>query len=87
MNAKDFIVVAIVFSSGRLLVGLRWWNYVDEEGVSHWVYESRKVNSNVIIYLYSSLVLFYSTVSCPKLWNLLLSYAIALLCQLFQPHP
>ena len=29
--------------SGRLLVGLRWWNYIDEEGKSHWVYESRKV--------------------------------------------
>ena len=28
---------------GRLLVGLRWWNYVDEKGESHWIYESRKV--------------------------------------------
>ena len=26
----------------RLLVGLRWWNYVDDNGESHWVYESRK---------------------------------------------
>jgi len=29
--------------TGRLLAGLRWWNYVDEEGKSHWVFESRKV--------------------------------------------
>lgn len=29
--------------TGRLLVGLRWWNYVDEDGQSHWVFESRKV--------------------------------------------
>ena len=29
---------------GRLLVGLRWWNYVDDEGKSHWIFESRKVN-------------------------------------------
>lgn len=28
---------------GRLLVGLRWWNYVDDEGKNHWVYEARKV--------------------------------------------
>ncbi|XP_076450997.1 Golgi apparatus membrane protein TVP23 homolog B-like [Babylonia areolata] len=28
--------------TGRLLVGLRWWNYVDDKGESHWVYESRK---------------------------------------------
>lgn len=29
--------------TGRLMVGLRWWNYVDDDGVSHWVFESRKV--------------------------------------------
>lgn len=30
--------------TGRLLVGLRWWNQVDENGKSHWVFESRKVS-------------------------------------------
>lgn len=30
--------------SGRLLVGLRWWNQVDDDGKSHWVFESRKVS-------------------------------------------
>lgn len=30
--------------SGRLLVGLRWWNQVDEDGKSRWVFESRKVS-------------------------------------------
>lgn len=25
------------------MVGLRWWNYIDDEGKSHWVYESKKV--------------------------------------------
>jgi hypothetical protein len=29
--------------TGRLMVGLRWWNYVDDEGKSHWVFEARKV--------------------------------------------
>ena len=33
---------------GRILVGLRWWSYVDAEGQSHWVYEARKVCSGVI---------------------------------------
>ncbi|KAM7370377.1 hypothetical protein PAMP_009930 [Pampus punctatissimus] len=28
--------------SGRLMVGLRWWNQVDDDGRSHWVFESRK---------------------------------------------
>ena len=33
--------------SGRLLVGLRWWNQVHEDGSSNWVFESRDSNSRV----------------------------------------
>ena len=49
----NFVLIIILLSldfwtvkniTGRLLVGLRWWNYVDEDGVSHWVFESRKVH-------------------------------------------
>lgn len=29
--------------TGRLLVGLRWWNEVDENGQNHWVFESIQV--------------------------------------------
>lgn len=25
------------------MVGLRWWNQVDEDGKSHWIFEARKV--------------------------------------------
>ena len=39
--SMDFWTVKNV--TGRLLVGLRWWNYVDEEGKSHWIFENRKV--------------------------------------------
>ena len=38
--SADFWVVKNV--TGRLLVGLRWWNKVSENGESSWVYESRK---------------------------------------------
>jgi hypothetical protein len=47
-----FVVIIILLSAdfwtvknvtGRLLVGLRWWNYVDEDGKSIWVFENRKV--------------------------------------------
>ena len=37
----DFWVVKNV--TGRLLVGLRWWNYIDEDGNSQWMFEARKV--------------------------------------------
>ncbi|XP_048843196.1 Golgi apparatus membrane protein TVP23 homolog B [Brienomyrus brachyistius] len=36
----DFWTVKNV--TGRLMVGLRWWNQVDDDGKSHWVFESRK---------------------------------------------
>ncbi|XP_078011859.1 Golgi apparatus membrane protein TVP23 homolog C isoform X2 [Phascolarctos cinereus] len=28
--------------TGRLMVGLRWWNHIDDDGKSHWVFEARK---------------------------------------------
>jgi Eukaryotic protein of unknown function (DUF846) len=36
--AFDFWTVKNV--SGRLLVGLRWWNYVREDGSNEWIFES-----------------------------------------------
>ncbi|ORZ33020.1 hypothetical protein BCR44DRAFT_1438952 [Catenaria anguillulae PL171] len=40
--AFDFWTVKNV--SGRLLVGLRWWNEVNEDGTTKWVFESRENN-------------------------------------------
>ena len=36
--AFDFWTVKNI--TGRLLVGLRWWSYVQEDGKSEWVFES-----------------------------------------------
>jgi len=41
LSAMDFWTVKNV--SGRLLVGLRWWNDVDEAGENHWRFESFEV--------------------------------------------
>lgn len=43
--SADFWTVKNI--TGRLLVGLRWWNYIDDNGESHWVYESKQVPSNI----------------------------------------
>lgn len=53
----NFVVIVLLLSfdfwtvknvTGRLLVGLRWWNYIDEDGNSHWMFESKKVwNKNI----------------------------------------
>ena len=45
-NALDFWFVKNI--SGRVLVGLRWWNEVKEDGTEIWVFESeneKKANS------------------------------------------
>ena len=42
--AFDFWTVKNV--TGRLLVGLRWWNRVKEDGSSEWVFESKQVRRN-----------------------------------------
>lgn len=49
-----FIIVALLLAadfwnvkniSGRLLVGLRWWNETTEDGQSVWVFESADVSA------------------------------------------
>lgn len=40
----DFWVVKNV--TGRLLAGLRWSNYIDDEGNSHWIFENKNANAN-----------------------------------------
>lgn len=41
--ALDFWVVKNV--TGRLLVGLRWWNKVEDDGTSVWIFESKQVQA------------------------------------------
>lgn len=49
-GSRDYLKPTISFLyflqniSGRLMVGLRWWNQVDDDGRSHWVFEARKVS-------------------------------------------
>mmetsp|Transcript_28419 Transcript_28419/g.77845 ORF Transcript_28419/g.77845 Transcript_28419/m.77845 type:complete len:140 (-) Transcript_28419:195-614(-) len=44
MLAFDFWTVKNV--SGRLLVGLRWWSEVRDDGATEWKYESRETGLN-----------------------------------------
>ncbi|XP_050299315.1 uncharacterized Golgi apparatus membrane protein-like protein CG5021 [Anthonomus grandis grandis] len=72
----SFVVIVILLSmdfwtvkniTGRLMVGLRWWNYVDDEGKSHWVYESKqggKINERESRIFWTALII------SPLLWSL-----------------
>ncbi|XP_061567380.1 Golgi apparatus membrane protein TVP23 homolog B [Cololabis saira] len=62
----DFWTVKNV--SGRLLVGLRWWNQVDEDGKSHWVFESKKPNSTNATTSAESQIFWLGLIVCPIFW-------------------
>ncbi|XP_012139439.1 putative Golgi apparatus membrane protein-like protein CG5021 isoform X2 [Megachile rotundata] len=68
--SMDFWTVKNI--TGRLMVGLRWWNYVDDNGKSHWVFESRKnrINSQEACIFWTALIL------CPMLWSIFFIIAL-----------
>ncbi|XP_071813070.1 Golgi apparatus membrane protein TVP23 homolog B-like [Apostichopus japonicus] len=64
--SMDFWVVKNI--SGRLLVGLRWWNHVDEDGQSHWVFESRKKGSKLQETNAESRIFWLALILNPVIW-------------------
>ncbi|XP_055910247.1 uncharacterized Golgi apparatus membrane protein-like protein CG5021 isoform X1 [Eupeodes corollae] len=67
--SADFWTVKNI--TGRLLVGLRWWNYVDDDGKSHWVFEAKqsRINNNEARIFWLGLIL------CPAFWSLFFIFA------------
>lgn len=61
----DFWTVKNV--SGRLLVGLRWWNQIDQDGKSHWVFESKKTGKLTTSGA-ESRIFWLGLVVCPIFW-------------------
>ncbi|XP_044037767.1 Golgi apparatus membrane protein TVP23 homolog B isoform X3 [Siniperca chuatsi] len=63
----DFWTVKNV--SGRLLVGLRWWNQVDDDGKSHWVFESWKQTHSMNTASHAESRIFWlGLIVCPVFW-------------------
>ncbi|XP_075225994.1 putative Golgi apparatus membrane protein-like protein CG5021 isoform X2 [Lycorma delicatula] len=76
-----FVIIVLLLSmdfwtvkniTGRLMVGLRWWNYVDDEGTSHWVFESRKNR----IHPSEAGIFWTALIGVPVLWLLLFPIAL-----------
>ena len=66
-SAPDFWTVKNV--SGRLLVGLRWWNRVDDKGESHWQFES--FEDRRFVHPTDSNVFWMTLFGAPLVWALL----------------
>lgn len=54
--------------TGRLMVGLRWWNQIDDDGGSHWVFESRKGPGKTQDSNSESRIFWLGLIVCPILW-------------------
>ncbi|XP_016015159.2 Golgi apparatus membrane protein TVP23 homolog A isoform X2 [Rousettus aegyptiacus] len=55
--------------TGRLMVGLRWWNQIDEDGKSHWIFEARKVSANHFAATEAEARIFWlGLIICPMIW-------------------
>ncbi|VDI31114.1 Hypothetical predicted protein [Mytilus galloprovincialis] len=70
MLSMDFWTVKNV--TGRLLVGLRWWNYVDDDGKSNWVYEARKGAQKKKVTVVEARIFWLSLVACEIIWIFLI---------------
>lgn len=54
--------------TGRLMVGLRWWNQVDDDGRSRWVFEARKDTGKAQSSNSESRIFWLGLIICPVLW-------------------
>ncbi len=70
--AFDFWTVKNV--SGRLLVGLRWWSYVKEDGSNEWIFES--LEDMAEISNFDSRIFWGSLYASPASWALMLLLGI-----------
>ncbi|XP_011167062.1 uncharacterized Golgi apparatus membrane protein-like protein CG5021 isoform X3 [Solenopsis invicta] len=68
--SMDFWTVKNI--TGRLMVGLRWWNYVDDDGKSHWIFESKKNRINAT----EARIFWLALILCPLFWSMLFIAAL-----------
>ncbi|XP_028441951.1 Golgi apparatus membrane protein TVP23 homolog A isoform X2 [Perca flavescens] len=56
--------------TGRLLVGLRWWNQIDEDGKSLWVFEAKKASRGKNTGTEAEARIFWlGLIVCPLIWT------------------
>ncbi|NWV23723.1 TV23A protein, partial [Origma solitaria] len=62
--------VACFNVTGRLLVGLRWWNQIDEDGKSHWVFEAKRVPTIAASTEAEARIFWLGLIICPVIWTM-----------------
>lgn len=65
LAALDFWVVKNV--SGRILVGLRWWNEINDLGESIWKFESLDQEVSITLYAFLESTYYLHLISSPSI--------------------
>jgi len=82
---SSFVTITLLLSldfwtvkniTGRIMVGLRWWNYINDEGKSVWVFESRKPDQHHNTSTTEVRIFWAAIVAAPLMWGLFLFVAI-----------
>lgn len=74
LMTMDFWTVKNV--TGRLLAGLRWWNYIDDDGASHWIFESRKSSQQSLVSSTEARIFWLSLFATEIFWAIMLFAAL-----------
>lgn len=64
--SMDFWTVKNI--TGRIMAGLRWWNYVDDEGQSVWMFEAAKQEENLRFSRAEIQIFWAGLVAFPVVW-------------------
>lgn len=72
--SADFWVVKNI--TGRILVGLRWWNFVDDEGNSQWIYESKSKEGQKYGHADEVRIFWMGLIVSPVIWALFFIVAL-----------
>ena len=67
-TAVDFWITKNI--NGRLLVGLRWWNKINEDGSSKWIFEALEDHQKVRISMTEMWIFWVTMILAPLCWLL-----------------
>ena len=73
LSAFDFWVVKNI--TGRILVGLRWWSQVKEDGTEEWYFESLEEKKNAGVDSFIFWAVLYIT---PIVWAVLACFSVSM---------
>ena len=64
--SMDFWTVKNI--TGRIMAGLRWWNYISDEGESVWMFESAQQEENIKFSKAEIQIFWAGLIAFPVVW-------------------